>query len=251
MSRLAYCQERDSFAFDQSRIKTVLADIGFDECHFFESQNRPQGRGTHCFFALSAGKKLAIAAFRGTDKDDPTDIGDDANVLLGPWKPGGLVHTGFFNALQEVRPALDLAVPGDDWRVLYTGHSLGAALATLLASGQHPSALYTYGSPRVGDDEFVTTLEKVPHSRYVDCCDIVARIPPETLGYEHIGDPYYIDRSGLIKFDPPIETMEHDRMIAAAEYFLAYSWRHGTVAVRELADHAPINYVSAVLGARH
>jgi len=33
---------------------------------------------------------------------------------------------------------------------------------------------------------------------------------------------------------------------AAKEYLLKYAWKLGNLAARELADHAPINYVWAV-----
>ncbi len=111
MSRLAYCRSPGSFAFDQNQIRAVLNGIGFAECRFFESQGREQGRGTHCFFALNNAKKLAVAAFRGTDRDDPTDLTDDANFTLASWETGGQVHTGFAGALAEVRGSLDLTLP--------------------------------------------------------------------------------------------------------------------------------------------
>jgi hypothetical protein len=32
------------------------------------------------------------------------------------------------------------------------------------------------------------------------------------------------------------------------EYLLKYAWKSGNVGVRDLADHAPINYVTAIAG---
>jgi len=34
-----------------------------------------------------------------------------------------------------------------------------------------------------------------------------------------------------------------------ADYLLQYAWKNGNVAVRELADHAPINYGTAIAAA--
>ena len=46
--------------------------------------------------------------------------------------------------------------------------------------------------------------------------------------------------------DPDDAVMEKDRLIAAADYIVEYAWRVGNVALRELADHAPINDATAV-----
>src|SRR2546430_3865218 len=48
-----------------------------------------------------------------------------------------------------------------------------------------------------------TTLFRsdVDHGRYVDCCDLVTRVPPEFLGYVHVGALRYIDRNGTVLKD--------------------------------------------------
>jgi hypothetical protein len=202
---------------------------------------------------------LAVIAFRGTDADDPSDLTDDVNFLHEEWKPKGRVFSGFATALSQVRDGLENARLGIDGKLLITGHSLGAAMATLLASAwlsaspvgtQPPSALYTFGSPRVGDADFVATLANIANTRYLDCCDGVARVPPQVMGYQHLGDPQYIDRNGKITSNPGNDFIHTDRLSAVEEYFLRYFWKKGNVAARELADHAPINYVSAVMGIR-
>ncbi len=251
LARLAYCRSDTGFAFNQAKITNELSRIGFTSAGFFESQGRPQGRGTHCFLALREDQQLAIAAFRGTDKDDPTDLADDINALMVPWDRGGKVHGGFAGALAEVRADLEQALQAIRCRMLFTGHSLGAALATLLASVRPPAALYTFGSPLVGDADFVATLKDVENFRYVDCCDIVARIPPEGLGYRHLGKPYYIAQDRTVTLDPGDDFIKKDRIEAFFEYPFKYeSWKKENVGVRELADHAPVNYVSAVTAAR-
>jgi hypothetical protein len=96
----------------------------------------------------------------------------------------------------------------------------------------------------------VSTLNGLSNHRFVDCCDIVARIPPESLlggiTYAHCGLLYYIDRNRVVTESPAGSDIDKDRIIASSEYLVEYAWRNGNLAVRELADHAPINYVTPV-----
>jgi hypothetical protein len=260
MCRLAYCHTSVSdFALDQGKLTTVLAGIEFTAPQCFETQGLPKNQGVHCFLTRHPGRNFAVLAFRGTDKGDPSDLTDDLEFRLEHWQPGGRVHTGFATGLEQVKAQLDQVRPAIDCRLLITGHSLGAAIATLLASAwvaavpagpAPPLALYTFGSPRVGDAAFVATLANVPNSRYVDCSDGVTRVPLEVMGYQHVGDTQYIDRDGKISTNPGKDFIHADRFEAMEEYFLKYFAKAGNVGARILADHAPINYVSAVMGVR-
>jgi hypothetical protein len=251
LARLAYCRLDIGFAFDRDRVRKVLGRIQFTDCKFFETATQPHGGGSHAFLALDGDNKLAVLSFRGTDKDDPTDLADDLNALPQPWQAGGSVHCGFAKALQDVWPGVAAALPEfKEYRLLFTGHSLGAAMATL-ASTLQPAALYTIGSPRVGDQAFADLLQGLDNHRYVDCCDLVTRVPPEVLGYAHIpGKIYYIDFNRNVRqIDPDDPYIDRDRTIAEEDYLKNYSWRIGDVALRALADHAPINYVLPVTAA--
>lgn len=251
MARLAYCRPEANFAFNRDKITLELGRAGFVALGFFESNGGPKGEGTHCFLAQRQDRGLAIVAFRGTDKDDPSDVAADADALRIPWERGGTVHQGFASALKDVRAALEQELQNVNGRIVFTGHSLGAALATLLASVRNPSAVYTIGSPRVGDKDFVATLNGVQNYRYVDCCDIVAEVPPTILGYQHVGDAYYIDRHRSIRFAPAEAAIMEDRAAATLEYPLKYhGWKSGNLGLRQLADHSPVNYLTAIVAAQ-
>ncbi len=251
MARLAYSRREPEFGFDRDQVAATLKTQGFTAAQFFESQGNTDGKGTHCFLASDPVKRLAIVAFRGTDASDRNDLYDDANAIQKSWQPGGSVHTGFANALKQVQDELLAAINALNYgTIFYTGHSLGAAMATLLASLRPPTHLYTIGSPLVGDNDFLKTLATVSATRFVDCCDLVTRVPPENLyptnPYKHFGPPSYIDRNRDMYENPTDAFIRGDRLRASVSYFLKYSWRPGDVAVRELADHAPINYVAAL-----
>jgi hypothetical protein len=84
----------------------------------------------------------------------------------------------------------------------------------------------------------------------VDCSDLVTRIPPATLGYAHTGVLHYIDREGRHRAGIDDAAIDADWRRAEIEYLATHAFRKGTVAIRDLADHAPINYVSGVAGLR-
>jgi hypothetical protein len=236
MARLVYCRSTSTLACDEERIGAVLKCVGFTNYQLFETGS------IHCLLAEGAGG-LSVIAFRGTDADDPTDLGYDADLLLSPWKQGGRVHKGFAKAFDEVRLDVENALRRIAGRVLFTGHSLGAALATLLASVRKPDCLYTFGSPKVGDKDFIDSLNAVSSQRYVDCCDLVARMPPDIFGFAHLGNAHYIDSNRRVTFNPNAEIVGADQITAREKYLIEYAWKDGNVAVRDLADHAPINYV--------
>jgi hypothetical protein len=250
MARLAYCRQAANLAFDQDLIRTHLARAGFVRCQFFEQQKTFDHGGTHAFLAFKDDpdpvKKLAVLSFRGTDVDDPKNLITDIKFPPVRWDVGGFVYDGFRDALAPVRPAITAALASLQCRTLFTGHSLGAALATLMASARKPAATFAFGSPRVGDSAFVSTLAGVSIQRYVDCCDAVTRVPPELLGYVHAGEEFYIDRKHIVHTGVTSAEISADRLRARVLYFLKYAWKWGNVFFRGFADHAPINYVLAV-----
>lgn len=251
MALLAYCDnEPAGFAFDQNTISLKLAALGFQSVQFFESTGHAKQGGTHCFLAIhddpAPPNKLAVVAFRGTDKDDPTDLLDDVDAPLVDWNGKSKVFDGWKDALWEVKDPLLAALQPVNYKFLITGHSLGAAMATLLASLRAPSALYTIGSPRTGNQDFVDSLRAVPGYRYVDCCDAVTELPPAALGYAHLERLLYIDRNRSVTENPGDDFIFADRLRARIEYLVQYAWKSGNVGARDLADHAPINYVTAI-----
>ena len=226
--------------------------------------------GTQAFVAHDRTINISLVVFRGSEPDDPSDLFTDAKFKLKDWRDAagnalGQVHGGFADAALEIRRVdghdvhifpeikhlIDAQMPSQ--RILITGHSLGAAMATLMASWVPAAQLYTFGSPRVGNTAFARAIKNPVALRVVNCCDRVTRIPPGSeLGfdYQHVGALDYIDRSGGRLGAASENTINADRVAAAADYFVNYAFLHGTVFARELADHAPVNYVSGIMGTR-
>jgi triacylglycerol lipase len=100
----------------------------------------------------------------------------------------GRVHGGFLQTYKAVRKDIMEALSRIDLKAkLYVaGHSLGGDLTTLALPdieanlNRKVSALYTYGSPRVGDNTFVTAFNRAfghRSFRVANTSDIVTSIP--------------------------------------------------------------------------
>lgn len=246
-SRLAYRRfESDPQA--ENEIERAVGAIGYDQCGWFTNPDE-HGFDAQGFAAIN-GEKQAIIAFRGTEADSFIDLVNDASFILKNWNGPGRVHSGFWGSLQTI---LD---PVQTWlgkvspaHIVVTGHSLGAALATLLAARLEQAELVNFGSPRVGDAEFAASFAGRPVRRYVDCTDIVTEVPPP-LDYGHLDGLRYIDRRGTVHAGEQSAIWLLEDHAQAHLAFAPLMWRAGNVHLRKFADHAPINYVSAVLGVR-
>jgi triacylglycerol lipase len=187
----------------------VLQKLGFEEVEYFDVG------GTQAF-AARCGKSLVIS-FRGTEPSRVEDILTDARALLTAtcFGKGDFVHVGFRDALELVRKPLDAWLakrqPAAE-EILITGHSLGAALATLLFadwSSKVPEniriELVTFGSPRVGDAKFLACFDERTAKiasrrviRFVNDQDLVTRVAPRVMGYQHVGSVYLLDAAGRL-----------------------------------------------------
>lgn len=172
------------------------------EAEFFEKDD------TQAYVTWNA--DTVIVAFRGTQPGSIDDIVSDVLVGLEPWTHGH-VHFGFKTALERVWAGMvgqieSLAASRTVW---FTGHSLGAAVATLAADRFPSSAgVCTIGSPRVGDRAFAAAFDERFGDRalrYVNDTDIVTHVPtPFPLPYQHVGTLRHISPGGVITSEAPV-----------------------------------------------
>jgi hypothetical protein len=146
----------------------------------------------------------AVLAFRGTEVSKKTDIMTDAKAAKVSVVEGR-VHRGFLGAYNSIREEILIALKGVTGLPLYiTGHSLGAALATVATNylenevidgvplRDQIAACYTFGSPRVGNKEFDRDFKSAIY-RVVNTTDIVTVVPLLAMGYIHIGDVRFLE----------------------------------------------------------
>jgi triacylglycerol lipase len=169
---------------------------------------------TETEYVFVSGPDDLVVAFRGTEIDNfwgsVHDWLTDFKVHLRGDEHGNRIHTGFTAALDRVWKGLndriqDVVRRNRKIRIWITGHSLGAALANVAAYRATVNgffdvhAVYTFGSPRVGDDGFkryfVTSSLDDRTFRFRNNSDIVTRVPPFP-DYVHVGKSQFIDNSG-------------------------------------------------------
>jgi hypothetical protein len=244
-ARLAYYRAERS-AGERARLVEALGRVGFSAPVLFDDP-----KSAVAAFAAARADGTTLLAFRGTQPDNYKNLITDVRANLVAWpESSGRVHGGFATAVRTLRPQIlewiGHANP-DGSKLILAGHSLGAAMATLAATIWPPAWLVTIGSPRVGDAAFVATVAATHKVRFVDCCDAVTEVPLEFAGYRHVGEPTYLTRDAGLVENPEPSFIMVDRLHARIDYASLYAWRvTRNVPVRDLADHAPINYTRGV-----
>lgn len=230
---LAYADE----AFIRRALnKEDLQPVGLD-LKFFS------GKSTQCFAVPF--ESFVLVSFRGTEfrTQAPLDFRNIVDDLITnlkitpvPSDHGGKVRKGFKQALDEIwdQPSRQqglrafLDSHGGKRPIWFTGHSLGAALATIASDRYgHARGLYTFGSPPVGTRGFRDNFS-VQTYRFVNNNDPVPYLPPI---YQHVGRLKYIDRKGRLHDEPGRRLKGMDQLLGWFSLF------------PQLFDHAPIYYV--------
>lgn len=171
LQRLTYDHEQE--------LSELKADLESLSCNLIETFDK---NGTQAILVET--KQTYVLAFRGTEATSLRDIKSDANASLIKCETKGFVHTGFKKAFEQVSTDISDAltkIENNEKPLFITGHSLGGAIATIAAKRlkfkSGIAACYTYGSPRVGDNEWITEI-KTPLHRIVNAADCVTMLPP-------------------------------------------------------------------------
>jgi predicted lipase len=127
------------------------------------------------YIGVDRQRKEIVSVFRGTVGGSLDNWFSNLDATQAPASFNSLescnVHEGYFNDYLSVRDGIIESIEGvaksfPDYSIVLTGHSRGAALATLMAadllfsddSYRNRTNLITFGSPRVGDPCFASAL---------------------------------------------------------------------------------------------
>lgn len=203
---------------------------------------------TQGFVARTSARNIVVA-FRGTEIRSVGDVKTDLDLTLVPDPTsGGRVHRGFLKATESIINDVQRAIgPNCNMPIFVVGHSLGAAIATLVAhrlhaGGEMVAQVHTFGSPRVGDALFAASYNRdLRHvtERHQNCCDIITRVPSVIQGYHHVGQLRYYDAMGGVN--------DHSSWLYRAWDSLSARVMHwGRLPTRGIADHMLNAYMSCL-----
>jgi hypothetical protein len=255
LSRLAYWHYEKG-GNDLLEFNSIFANAGFDVPVPLTSASTD----TQAYMVTKG--NVAYIAFRGTQPSNIKDFLVDALVFPIEWEGAGRVHTGFLGSYNSIEKQLhNWLKPHKDRTIYFTGHSLGGALATLAAALVPGSNLVTFGSPRVGNQKFVEMFNGRTIYRYVNDADIVARVPTDftstrlgdyllgTINYEHVSGLHFLDGKNKALTGAAAQAKFDEQSIPSASTFFLNDFTYDLtkVPIRALTDHAPINYLRAML----
>lgn len=177
----------------------ALHEFGYES---YRHLSRRHGRD-HAFVVRD--KLRTIVAFRGSD--DPWDWLTNLRAWMAQ-TPLGHVHRGYYDVLRSLADELRELLEDDPRRrpVVFTGHSMGGALAVLAgatfgADAIGPAGIYTFGQPQVGGRDFTKHFSErcpAPLLRFVNGADAIA---VWSYGrHSLLGTTCYFDRRGYLVF---------------------------------------------------
>jgi len=262
-----YLAHASDVAYNRAPGAAARERLGLDVVAFRHKVTRTRG-------FLGVCDTHAVLAFRGSDPVTlPNWVTDVVVRLVKREEYDGRVHQGFSSALRRswgaIKDALELA---RDKPLFLTGHSMGGALSVLAGcrlarAGRAPVAIYTFGSPRIGDMAFCAGYA-LPTYRVVNRLDLVPEMPVASLKrllpgkprftshkilgrlkqiarrvpcYGHVKTFVYIDQDGEIIIDADVEPW-HTHAVARVIATRGKSFVEG------ITDHLISNYIRGLEG---
>lgn len=190
INRLNYC------TYDQIRTFSCI------DCKDLTLKIVHQSPSNHVRVIILTTERFILVGFHGTTKDIKGWMSELTTTKMDFPCSKCQVNQDFYHKFSEVvDPVMDALTEVHEQEptlpIYVTGHSSGAALATLFAvqvtivSPSLPiTHVFTFGSPRVGNLAFATFANTILGERWfrvMNQLDVVPSIPPQSFGYHHTG----------------------------------------------------------------
>jgi hypothetical protein len=281
---------------DEQTVAMIMARMGLEEnrCLKIAESVDAMFICSTSFLIQSQCGRVAILCYRGTTPADFINWLTDADVNpekvafhLPNAKAPFHIHAGFYRNVRATRYAIITALqralegrsiipdqpdPKNRLEALYvTGHSLGAAMAALMAImlstepaygqiGAKLKAVYTFGQPMIGDPSLAKVCNEHPFLgqkvfRYIYAHDVVAALPPTASGdFAHFGAEYQfvIDKGDVGDWhrnDEPMKQVSNPLDLPLAGFaFVAHQLRRfrKVTFLHSMDDHGPQHYIAAL-----
>ncbi len=204
----------------------------------------PNGTQVRYFLEQDNKTHTQFITIRGTHNNQ--NLSEDLDISVREDRKVDIpVHTGFDLAARavfnDVKPQLK---PG--YKTYVTGHSLGGAIAAILAiylieDGVQVERVVTFGQPRFTTAEGVKRLGFLPLTRVVDENDIVPLVPPSTFTILGFGTFEHVGREVILLEGPEFVFLpSHD----ANRITLGEFWR--SLSFADLKDHEMQKYLRRI-----
>jgi triacylglycerol lipase len=203
----------------------------------------PGAKGVLYFLEQDDKAKTQIITVRGTA--DQKNFQEDLNITVRTDRKTDIpVHAGFDRVTRaiysDVKPHLKR-----NYRTYVTGHSLGGAVAALIAlyaieDGFMVERVVTFGQPKFTTAAGVQRL-RLPLMRVVDENDVVPMLPPDTATdpefgpYEHLGPEVIVLGGQYYVYLPAHNANRID---------VGELWR--SIGIADLPDHKIAHYVNRI-----
>lgn len=191
----AYCLDYDDRNYDTNDYTK-----GFVFTYHIEDTKR----STEGYIGYQPDINAIIVSFRGSEDINNWMSNLEFIRIDYPLCSGCSVHEGFYHAEQAVYSSIKSEIQAlmskyPSYDVVLTGHSLGAALATLtaldLANDGIRTKLYNYGCPRMFNQAGADYASAAPNmaigARRTHYKDIVVHTPMHSLGFVHTAGEVY------------------------------------------------------------
>ncbi|MDF1823086.1 MAG: lipase family protein [Verrucomicrobiales bacterium] len=192
LCRLAYTPDHREVLRDRREILPRRGPILLERSPFREELSVHKTGNHASIYRRRDGEGGSIVCFRGTSKSRQWLM----NAVIRPhgWKrfrqaddpADAYVHSGFYVFFKRVWPKLLPTLEELPRPWIFTGHSLGGALATIASVVSHPDLVCTFGAPKVGNRAFYGLRQADSVWRIVNDQDLVPRLP--------LADPGLADR---------------------------------------------------------